>query len=88
MTYFISAEDGSCEVDITPVGCYMENANDLAMQEIFHNEGDPRKPNFVGSLLPASSAEFATEFPNFVCRCARESKINGWEYFGIREPGK
>lgn len=70
------------------MGCYMEDANDLAMQEIFYNEGDPRKPNFAGSLLPVSSEEFAAEFPNFVCRCAREAKINGWEYFGVREPGK
>ncbi|KAL9976290.1 hypothetical protein ACROYT_G013573 [Oculina patagonica] len=78
---------GSCEVDITPVGCYKEDANDLAMQEIFRNEVEPEKPNFAGNLLPEASADYAAAFPDFLCKCAREAKENGWEYFGVRELG-
>ena len=79
-------EDGSCEVEINPVGCYKEKENHLAMQHIFHNEALPSKPNFVGNMLPFSG-KYEVEFPEFLCRCARVAKQNGWEYFGVRDMG-
>lgn len=79
-------EDGSCEVEIKPVGCYKEVEGHLAMGDIFHNEGAPDQPNYDGKMLPFSK-EYKTHFPEFLCRCARVAKQNGWEYFGVRDMG-
>jgi len=56
------------------------------MGEIFHNEGAPDQPNYDGKMLPFSN-EYKTHFPEFLCRCARVAKQNGWEYFGVRDMG-
>ena len=79
-------EDGSCEVEINPVGCYKENKENLAMQGIFHNEAAPDKPEFAGNMLQFSD-KYEVDFPEFLCRCARVAKRNGWEYFGVRDLG-
>ena len=82
-----SLGDGSCEVNISPVGCYKENKENLAMQGIFHNEAAPDKPNFSGYMLQFSE-NYEEDFSEFLCRCARKAQINGWEYFGVRELGE
>ena len=84
----ISSENAPSDVDITPVGCYKENASDLAMQDIFYNELGPEMPNFAKSLLPQSSENYNAEFPDFLLKCARKAKENKWEYFGVRELGE
>lgn len=78
--------DGSCEVDISPVGCYKEDSAIPAMGEIFHNEAAPDKPNFVGNMIQ-SVDNYEAYFPDFLCKCARKARENGWEYFGVRELG-
>lgn len=83
-----SLEDGSCEINVGPVGCYKENGTDLAMQEVFHNEVSPGLPNFDGNLLPDSSDDYIAAFPDFLCKCARKAAENKWEYFGVRELGE
>ena len=79
--------DGSCEVDISPVGCYKEDAANPAMGEIFINEAAPEKPSFDGNMIQWSK-NYEAEFPDFLCKCARKARENGWEYFGVRELGK
>lgn len=79
--------DGSCEVNISPVGCYKENKEILAMQGIFHNEAAPDKPEFAGNMLQFSD-KYEVDFPEFLCRCARKAQIFGWGYFGVRELGE
>lgn len=79
--------DGSCEVDISPVGCYKEDSAIPAMGEIFHNEAAPDKPNFVGNMIQ-SVDNYEAYFPDFLCKCARKARENGWEYFGVRELGR
>ena len=83
-----SLEDGSCEINFTPVGCYKEDGSDLAMQEIFHNEVSPELPNFDGNVLPDSSDDYIAAFPDFLCKCARKAAENEWGYFGVRELGE
>lgn len=78
--------DGSCEVDISPVGCYKEDAANPAMGEIFINEAAPEKPSFDGNMIQWSK-NYEAEFPYFLCKCARKARENGWEYFGVRELG-
>ena len=56
------------------------------MQDIFHNEAAPDKPNFSGNMLQFSE-KYEVDFPDFLCRCARVAKQNGWEYFGVRDLG-
>ena len=80
-------EDGSCDVDITPVGCYKEEPANPAMKDIFYNEAIPGKAKFGGKLLLWSD-NYAADFPEFLCKCARYARENGWEYFGVREMGK
>lgn len=84
--YVYKIKDGSCEVEINPVGCYKENKHHLAMQDIFHNEAAPDKPNFAGNVIHFSD-KYEVEFLEFLCRCARVAKRNGWEYFGVRDLG-
>ena len=76
-----------CEVDITPVGCYKENTNSFALQNVFYNEADPGRPNFGGRLVQWSN-DFAADFEKFLCKCAHLARSNRWEYFGVREIGK
>lgn len=83
-----SLEDGSCEINFTPVGCYKENPTDLAMQEIFHNEVSPELPSFDGNVLPESSEDYEAAFPDFLCKCARKATENEWDYFGVRDFGE
>ena len=80
-------EEEVCEVDITPVGCYNENTNNLTLQEVFYNEADPGRPNFAGSLLQWSN-DFVADFEKFLCKCAHLARSRRWEYFGVREIGK
>lgn len=75
-----------CEVDITPVGCYKENTNSFALQNVFYNEADPGRPNFGGRLVQWSN-DFAADFEKFLCKCAHLARSNRWEYFGVREIG-
>lgn len=84
--YVYRIRDGSCEVNISPVGCYKENKENLAMQGIFHNEAAPDKPEFAGNMLQFSD-KYEVDFPEFLCRCARKAQIFGWGYFGVRELG-
>ena len=86
ITFFL--EDGSCEINFTPVGCYKEVRSDLAMQDIFHNEVSPELPNFDGNLVPDSNEDYIAAFPDFLCKCARKAAENGWGYFGVRELGE
>lgn len=83
-----SLEDGSCEINFTPVGCYKENPTDLAMQEIFQNEVSPELPSFDGNVLPESSEDYEAAFPDFLCKCARKATENEWDYFGVRDFGE
>ena len=83
-----SLEDGSCEINFTPEGCYKENGADLAMQEIFHNEVSPELPYFDGNVLPDSIDDYIAYFPDFLCKCARKAAENEWQYFGVRELGE
>ena len=69
------------------MGCYKENKDNLAMEHIFHNEADPDKPNFAGNMLEFSD-KYEADFPEFLCKCARQALIKGWEYFGVRELGE
>ena len=78
---------GSCEVDISPVGCYKEDVATPALGEIFHNEVAPDKPNFAGTMIQ-SVDNYEAYFPDFLCKCARKARENGWEYFGVRELGR
>ena len=75
-----------CEVGITPVGCFKEDPNNLAMADIFYNENAPELPNYGGNLLQLSE-NYAADFSEFLCKCARYAKENAWEFFGVRELG-
>lgn len=77
----------TCEVSTTPVGCYKENPNKLALPKVFYNEAKPGKPNFGGSLLQWSNY-FKADFQTLVCKCARLAKSYKWGYFGVRELGR
>ena len=57
------------------------------MKDIFYNEAIPGKADFGGKLLQWSD-NYATDFSDFLCKCARYARENGWEYFGVREEGK
>ena len=79
--------DGSCEVDITPGGCFKEDPSRLAMEDIFYNEADPGKPNYGGNMLQLSS-NYNADFSEFLCQCARVARMNQWDFFGVRELGE
>jgi len=84
--YVYKIVDGSCEVDITPVGCFKEDPSRPAMEDIFYNEADPGKPNYGGNMLQLSSNHNA-DFSEFLCQCARVARMNQWDFFGVRELG-
>jgi len=88
LAYFFTSEGAPSDVDITPVGCYKEDATDPVMQDIFYNELGPEMPNFAKSLLPRSSEDYKAKFPDFLLKCARKAKENKWKYFGVRDHGE
>lgn len=75
-----------CDINVTPVGCFKDDPNNSAMDEIFYSEKLPGMPNYGGNSLHTSQ-NYKADFPEFLCRCARYAKGSGWQYFGVKELG-
>lgn len=57
------------------------------MGEIFYNEVVLDKLNFVGNMIQFVD-NYEVYFLDFLCKCVRKVRENGWEYFGVRELGR
>ena len=77
--------EGPCELHITPVGCYKENKDQRALQDEIYNEKNPTNPNFGGKMLDTS--KWQSEFPEFLCKCARNARARNHQYFGVQNFG-
>ena len=86
-TLYFSPEGAPCDINVTPVGCFKDDPNNSAMDEIFYSEKLPGTPNYGGNSLHTSQ-NYKADFPEFLCRCARYAKGSGWQYFGVKELGE
>ena len=77
--------EGPCELDISPVGCYKEARRGRALSREIYNEIDPKSKVFAGKILDVN--DWAGNFPEFLCKCARRAKEIGQEYFGVQNQG-
>ncbi|XP_031551277.1 uncharacterized protein LOC116288607 [Actinia tenebrosa] len=76
---------GACDVNIQPIGCYKENAVNRVLKEELVNAKFPPSPKFYGEM--ADTQNWSNFFPEFLCKCAREAKIKGHQYFGVSDFG-
>jgi hypothetical protein len=79
--------EGACDVIITPKGCYKENPQSRVLKTELVNAKDPSpSTTFYGEV--ANTNDWANFFPEFLCKCAREAKILGHQYFGVSDFGE
>ncbi|XP_068717696.1 uncharacterized protein [Montipora capricornis] len=76
----------SCDIEITPVGCFRDDPDNPIMDDIFYSEKLPGNPNYGGKSLQQSK-NYTADFPEFLCKCGRYAKEGRWQYFGVKELG-
>ncbi|XP_031551276.1 uncharacterized protein LOC116288606 [Actinia tenebrosa] len=74
-----------CDVSIQSMGCYKENPYNRVLGEVLVDATYPPSEKFYGQMQ--DSEEWNSFFPPFLCKCAHEAKIKGYEYFGVSEYG-
>ncbi|KAK3728149.1 hypothetical protein QZH41_019468 [Actinostola sp. cb2023] len=84
--YVYRLADAACEMKTTPLGCYKEVKSARALGTLLADEGNPANPIFTGNML--NVRKWGSEFPQFLCRCARAAKNRGFSVFGVDNKGK
>ena len=70
----------------TVVGCYVEDPEDRALNELIIDDQHPDSTKFMG-LVFSSFDNWGKYLESLICRCARIIKEKGYKTFGIYNEG-
>lgn len=75
-----------CDTTFEPARCYKDRTDQRLLQNYILNERDPTLSNYRGKSIEWTN--WQNYLPEFICRCANEAKLLGFDVFGIQFYGK
>ena len=73
----------SCPILLKKMGCYKDNQNPpRPLPEYILTDRDKTLP--IYSKIDIDWGDWINYFPDFVCRCAKQAKSQGYKFFGVQ----